>query len=68
LRELNELKFQVEGLCQTRQCRQFEVSRVLRDYDNFLSTSQFTRIIYERVGSVALIDAPEALRPNCSRW
>lgn len=66
--DLAELKNLVELGCRTRNCSQLDISRMLRDYDAFLGSVQFSRIVYERYQSVPFIDFPQQYRPNCSSW
>jgi len=65
-RDFQEIRLVAESICRSRGCQQMEVSRVLRDYDAFLSSVQFSRIVFERFQSIPFIDFPQNYRLNCS--
>jgi hypothetical protein len=66
--DLRSLQMQAESVCRDRACSQIDISRVVRDFDAFVSQLSTQRIVFDGINSTPFIDFPGQYRVNCSGW
>ncbi len=66
--DLRALQMQAESICRDRNCSQLDISRIVRDFDAFVSQLSTQRIVFDGINSTPFIDYPGQFRVNCSSW
>lgn len=66
--DLRSLQMQAESICRDRNCSQLDISRIVRDFDAFVSQLSTQRIVFDGINSTPFIDYPGQYRVNCSGW
>lgn len=66
--DVRALQIQVESVCRDRNCSQLDISRVVRDFEAFVSQLSTQRIVFDGINSTPFIDFPGQYRVNCSGW